>query len=37
VDRRLTTEQKELTVANTKIYFPYDPYPVQLDYMRNVL
>ena len=29
--------QKEVTIENQKMYFPYEPYEVQVEYMRNVI
>lgn len=37
VDKKLAKEQKELKIHDTKIYFPYEPYDVQIEYMRNVI
>lgn len=37
INRKLISEQKELTISDTKVYFPYEPYNVQVEYMKNVL
>jgi hypothetical protein len=37
VDRNLIPTQKELTICGTKVYFPHQPYEVQVAYMEEVL
>jgi regulator of telomere elongation helicase 1 len=37
IERRLIGGQKELTINDTKVYFPYEPYKVQVEYMQNVM
>ena len=37
VDKNLAKEQKELIIRDTRVHFPYEPYDVQIEYMRNVI
>ena len=37
LDKKLTSSQKKVEIEKVQVHFPFEPYQVQMEYMKKVI